>query len=267
MLRQIAEISRNFITFRHLLAHMIFKEVKSRFAGSSVGLLWNFIHPLVMLLIFLFVFVYIFKLRLPDQGGTHNASIYLMSGLFPWMALSEGLMRSTNSLIENAEIIKKSYFPTEILPAKAVVAAFSSHGVAIVILAGYVIATKQSYGILLYLPLVIAAQALFTLGVGFIFSCLTVFVRDTVQILNLVIGFWVYVTPILYPLSMLPEWARSAMYGNPVFPFVQIYQSLFLKGEIGDHTMMLMAVAWAVFAYSVGAYVFAKLKGEFADWL
>lgn len=267
MLKHIREISTNFIRYRHLLIHMIFRDVKGRFAGSSVGLLWNFIHPLVMLAIFLFVFVYIFKLRLPDRGGTLSAAIYLMSGLFPWMAMSEGLSRSMHSLIENANLIQKSVFPTEILPAKAVIAAFMSHGIAIVILAVYTLFTERHFGILLYLPIVVACQIIFTLGLGFIFSCLSVFIRDTLQVLQLVIGFWLYITPILYPVSMLPEWARSAMYANPVYPFVAIYQSLFLNGHLGDATMILLVAFWTALSYASGAYLFVKLKDELADWL
>ena len=267
MLRHIAGISKSFISHRHLLMHMVIRDVKGRFAGSSAGLLWNFIHPLVMLLVFLFVFVYIFKLRLPEYAGSKGPIVYLMAGLFPWMAMSEGLTRSTNSLIENANLIQRSVFPPEILPAKAVIAAFSSHGIAIAILALYTIITKQSYGIIIYLPFILILQAMFTLGIGFIFACISVFFRDILQVLQLVIGFWIYATPILYPLSMLPEWARKVMYINPVFPYVSIYQSLFLYGGITDYTMVILLLAWTVLFYSVGAFVFSKLKYEFADWL
>ena len=246
---------------------MVIREIKGRFAGSSAGLLWNFIHPLVMLGVFLFVFVYIFKLRVSGYSGSHGAAVYLMSGLFPWMAMAEGLSRSTSSLIENANIIQKAVFPTEILPAKAVIAAFSTHGIAIVILALYALLTRQNYTLLVYLPLIIIFQAVFTLGVGFMFACLSVFLRDTLQILQLAVSFWIYITPILYPVNMLPEWAQGIMYINPVYPFVSIYQSLFLTGAIGDYTMIILVFLWTFVFYSLGAFVFSKLKYEFADWL
>ncbi|MBI5640417.1 MAG: ABC transporter permease [Nitrospirae bacterium] len=267
MLRHIADLSRNFITHRHLLAHMVVRDVRGRFAGSSAGLLWNFIHPLVMLLVYLFVFVYIFKLRLPDYAGSKGAVIYLMAGLFPWMAMAEGLIRSTSSLIENANLIQRSVFPPEILPAKAVIAAFSSHGIAIAMLAAYSVITEQSYGIIIYLPLIVILQVMFTLGIGFIFACISVFFRDILQVLQLVIGFWIYATPILYPLSMLPEWAQKAMYINPVYPFASLYQSLFLNGGITDYTMVTLLLAWTILFYAAGAFIFSKLKYEFADWL
>jgi len=267
MLKQVSDTSKNFFIYRNLLIHMVIREIKGRFAGSSVGLLWSFIHPLIMLLVFLFVFVYIFKLRLPEYSGSTGAAIYLMSGLFPWLAMAEGILRSTSSLIENANLIQKSVFPIEILPAKAVIAAFTSHGIAILILALYMIITKQNYQLLIYLPVVIIFQAVFTIGIGFIFASLSVFFRDIIQILQLVIGFWIYITPILYPISMLPEWARSVMYINPVYPFVSIYQSLFLNGKVGDYKMIILLLMWTTVFYLVGAFVFSKLKREFADWL
>lgn len=246
---------------------MVSREIKGRFAGSSAGILWSFIHPLIMLLVYLFVFVYIFKLRLPEYSGSRGAAIYLMAGLFPWMALAEGVTRSTSSLIENAALIQKTVFPTEILPAKAVIAAFSTHGVAIGVLALYAIVINQHIAVIVYLPLIIILQVLFTLGVGFIFASISVFLRDVLQILQLLVGFWIYVTPILYPVSMLPQWARNIMYINPVYPFISIYQSLFLQGGMRDYTAVLLALMWTIIFYSTGAYVFSKLKPEFADWL
>ncbi len=267
MHKHILEISRNFYTYRHLLVQMVVREVKGRVAGSSMGILWNFVQPLVMLGVFLFVFVYIFKLRLPEYGGSIGAAIYLMSGLFPWMALSEGFSRASGSLIENAPLIQKTVFPTEILPAKMVIAAFSTHGIAIVALAVYALYRNPTIEFIVFLPLILVLQVFFTLGASFIFACLSVFFRDTLQIITLFLNFWFYITPILYPVSLLPEWARTLMYLNPVYPFMSMYQSLFLTGTTGDYRMLSLACLWTVSFYSVGAFVFSKLKYEFADWL
>lgn len=267
MLERILHTSKNFFVYRHLLAHLIVREIKSRFAGSSAGILWSFIHPLIMILVYLFVFVYIFKLRLPEYSGGKEAAMFLMAGLFPWMALAEGLIRSASSLIENATLIQKTIFPTEVLPAKAVVSAFATHGVAIGALAIYAVIIKHHFAILLYLPFIIILQIFFTLGLGFMLSCLTIFLRDTLHVLQLLVGFWIYLTPILYPVSMLPEWARLAMYGNPVYPLISIYQSLFLNGDIGNFLMFLLVLMWTIFFYFLGAFFFSKLKYEFADWL
>ncbi len=267
MFKHIIDTTRSFFLYRHLLMHMVAREIKGRFAGSSAGLLWSFIHPLITLLVYLFVFVYIFKLRLPGASGSKGAAIYLMSGLFPWMAMAEGMIRSTSSLIENAGLIQKSVFPVEILPAKAVIATFSSHGIAMAVLALYTIVTNQNFTLLIYLPCIVLLQVVFTLGVGFIFASVSVFFRDILQILQLIVGFWVYVTPILYPASMLPSWGQKLLYINPVFPFASIYQSLFQSGNMGSYQMLIMVLLWTTFFYVSGAFIFSKLKHEFADWL
>jgi len=267
MLGPVLQTVKNFLVFRHLVVHMIKTDIRGRFAGSSMGLFWNFIHPFIMLLVFLFVFAYIFRLRIPEHAGSTGAAVYIMAGLFPWMALAEGLNRSTTSLIENATLIQKTVFPTEILIAKAVITPFSTHGIAIALLALYMLATAHNTAALLMIPFVVGLQVVFTIGVGFIFASLAVLLRDTVQILQLVINFWLYITPILYPLSMLPSWSQGLMSANPVYPFVTIYQSLYLRGSIGDGTLLVLALGWSLLSYAVGSIVFSRLKGEFSDWL
>jgi len=261
------EIIKNLIVYRHLLYHLVFREIKGRFVGSIGGLFWHFAHPLLMVVIFLFVFVYVFKLRL-GEGGSSLSVIYIMSGLFPWIIMSEGLSRGTSSLIENAIIIQKTSFPTEILPAKAVIAPFLSYGVAIIILAVYtVINMNEPFLKFLAIPFVIFLQLIFTLGIVFITSTLSVFFRDTIQIISLVTTFGLYLTPVLYPLSLLPEWAQRLMYFNPIFPFTMLYQMLFTSITGFSWTILFLAVFWTILLFIIGAFFFFKLKFEFADWL
>ena len=261
------EILGNLYVYRHILSQMVKREIKGRFAGSMGGLLWHFVHPILMLLIFLFLFVYIFKLRVSTTGGAGTSAIYLMAGLFPWMILAEGLSRGTSSLIENAALIQKTFFPTEILTAKAVIAPFLSYGVAILLLAAHAVVFGGHIGIILALPLILLLQVLFTLGMTFLSATISVFFRDMMQLVQIVVSFWAYVTPIFYPLSMLPGWARSLMYLNPLFPFVANYQSLFLEGRPAPLHVCLLAFAWSFSVFVFGAFIFNKLRYEFADWL
>ncbi|MBI5101797.1 MAG: ABC transporter permease [Nitrospirae bacterium] len=273
-MRYIKEISAspflvlsNLYHYRHILSQMVLREVKGRFAGSIGGLFWHFVHPVIMVLIYLFVFVYIFKLRIGMGGERVSSAIYIMSGIFPWVILSEGLSRGTSSLIENANLIQKTYFPTEILPTKAVIAPLINYGVALLLLAAFQMAAHGLWKIALILPLLVLVQIYFTLGIVFFSATLSVFFRDVLQLVNIVVGFWIYVTPIFYPTEMLPEWAQTAMYINPLFPFVSMYHSLFLEGSIGPWHMPVLAVCWTAFFFLSGSFVFSKLKPEFADWL
>jgi lipopolysaccharide transport system permease protein len=246
---------------------MVIREIKGKFAGSIGGLFWHFIHPILMMVIFLFVFVYIFKLRVSSTGGAGASAIYLLAGLFPWIILAEGLSRGTYSLIENANLIQKTSFPIEILTTKAVIAPLLSYGVAIVLLMIYKVITHGSAGILFILPFVMILQIFFTTGIAFLSATLSVFFRDIMQLVNLVISFWIYVTPILYPMNMLPDWAQRVMYINPLYPFMANYQSLLMHGTLGDWRLVLLAAVWAFCFFVTGSFIFNKFKYEFADWL
>jgi ABC-type polysaccharide/polyol phosphate export permease len=177
------------------------------------------------------------------------------------------MARGTYSMVENANLIQKTYFPTEILTTKAVMAPFVSYGTAIVLLTLYVLVFHLSWGVLLILPFMLALQFFFTLGISFLTATISVFFRDVIQLVHIIISFWVFVTPVFYPVGMLPEWAKKAMYANPLYPFTSTYQSLFVHGSVGQWHMILLALGWSLTFFVAGAFLFNKLKYEFADWL
>jgi len=258
---------KNLFLYRHLLIQMIKREIKGRFAGSMGGLLWNFIHPVLMLVVYLFVFVYIFKLRVGSAGGSGASAVYLMAGLFPWIIFAEGLSRGTSSLIENAVLIQKTSFPIEILTAKAVMTPIISHGIAILLLTLYKVITVGSIKIIFILPFLVLLQILFTLGIVSLFAASSVFFRDVIQLVHIIISFWIYLTPILYPMSMLPDWGKKIMYLNPFFPLISLYQSMFVDGKLGGLDMLILSLFWSICFFVIGVFIFNKLKYEFADLL
>lgn len=262
-----ADIIRNLYYYRHILSRMVTQEIKGRFAGSAGGVLWNFVHPMLMLIVYLFVFVYIFRIRVATTGGAGTSALYLIAGLFPWMILAEGLSRGTSSLIENANLIQKTAFPNEILPAKALLAPLFSYGIALLLLLLYKIIYSGAFAVILLLPLIVFLQIFFTMGIVFLTATVSVFFRDIMQLVHVVISFWIYLTPILYPISLLPGWAKTVMYFNPLFPFITVYQSLFVSGAVDGWSMLLLSSLWTVLFFVIGSFVFNKLKYEFADWL
>jgi len=260
-------VIKNFFIYRHLLLQMVTREIKGRFAGSMGGLLWNFIHPILMLVVYLFVFVYIFKMRVGSEAGAGTSVVYLIAGLFPWIMIAEGLSRGTSSLIENANLIQKTSFPVEILPAKAVIAPLFSYGIAILMLSAYKMIFSGSFAFFLILPFIFLLQVIFTLGIAFFTATLTVFFRDVMQIMQVIINFWIYLTPILYPMNLLPDWAGRLMYLNPLYPVITLYHDIFVDGRIGQWKMLSLSLGWSLGFFFIGAFVFNKLKYEFADWL
>jgi len=246
---------------------MTSREIKGQFAGSFGGILWSVAHPLIMFCVYLVVFVKIFKMRAPEYAGQAGFAFYLMSGLFPWMAFVEGLQRATSSVIQNGNLIKKSVFPVEILPAKSILSAFVASGIALVVLGGYVAVSLGNVSALALLPLAALVQIVFTLGLGFLFASIAPYFRDVVQMVQVAVNFWFYLTPILYPLSLLPEWGRTLMWCNPFYPFVRVYHDIVILGSIADTGAALAAIGWALGSYCAGAYIFARLKYDFADWV
>lgn len=261
------EITNNLYRYRHILLQMVITEIKGKFAGSLGGLVWHFAHPILLLISYLLVFVYIFKLKVSSASGAEASAIYLMAGLFPWFIIAEGLSRGTTAITENANLVQKTSFPTEILPAKAVLAPFLSFGTALVLLTLYKIIFSGSFGLILLLPVLLLFQLLFTLGVAFLCAAVAVFFRDIIQMVQIIISFWLYATPILYAMNMLPEWAKTIMYFNPVYPFIAIYQSLFAESHPIQGQMVLLVFAWSLLFFVAGTFIFNKLKYEFADWL
>jgi len=261
------DIIKNFFLYRHLLLQMVTREIKGRFAGSMGGLLWNFIHPVLMLIVYIFVFVYIFKIRVGSDASAGTSVIYLIAGLFPWIMISEGLSRGTSSLIENAVLIQKTAFPTEILPAKAVIAPLLSYGIALLILSVYKMIFSASFEFFFILPFIFLLQVIFTLGIAFFTATLTVFFKDVMQIMQVIINFWMYLTPILYPMNLLPDWAGRLMYLNPLYPIITLYHDMFVDGRIGQWKIISLSLGWSLGFFFIGAFVFNKLKCEFADWL
>lgn len=261
------EVLKNLYQYRNILHQMVLREVKGRFAGSVGGLFWHFIHPILMVFIYLVVFVYIFKLRVGTGQGTGASAVYIMAGIFPWIILADGLSRGTSALIENANLIQKTYFPTEILTAKAVLAPFINFGLALLLLAAFRIFTEGLWQILLILPFILLLQIFFTIGLAFLCSAFSVFFRDILQVVQIIVSIWVYATPIFYETSMLPAWAADLMYINPLFPFISMYHSLFISGTIAPWHMPGLSLAWTAGFYIFGAFIFTKLKAEFADWL
>jgi ABC-type polysaccharide/polyol phosphate export permease len=260
-----AVIIKNLYTYKHVIRQMIKSDIKGRFAGSIGGLLWNFIHPIIMLVVYLFVFVYVFKLRVGE--GALMSAMYIMAGLFTWIIMAEGLASGTVCLIQNANLIKRTAFPVEILPTKSVLTPFFSIGIALLVLSLYQVISHGFFSILYLLPVLLIIQICFTLALAFITSTISVYFRDMVHLVQILISFWIFLTPILYPVTMLPDWAKKVMYINPIYPLISLYQSVLLTGKIGPWLMPLLLMAWTLGFFLVGAFVFNKLKFEFADWL
>ena len=250
-----------------LLGELVRRDFRARYAGSLLGFLWSFAQPLWQLVLFTFVFSWVLRISLVGER-TQNFALYLFCGLLPYMALSEGVNRAATAIIDNAPLVKKLRFPLALLVVTVVATAFLHEAVALSVFV--VVLTVLGEGSLHSLPLLAVAiplQLCLTLGLGLLLATLQVFVRDTVQALALLFSALFYFTPIVYPLSMVPEQFLPWIALNPLTPLVAMYRSALLGGSAPSLGALAPLLFSSATALAVGLTVFHKCSSAFADEL
>lgn len=248
-----------------LLKELVRRDFQGRYAGSLLGLVWSFVQPLWMLLLFTFVFSTVMKIS-PVGTRTGHFSVFLFSGLLPWMALNEGVTRAATAITDNSSLVKKLRFPSELLVAAVVLAALLHEAIAgFIFLVVLAVLRELTWGGLPLLLLAVPLQVALTVGLGLILSGVHVFFRDTAQILGMALTGWFYLTPIVYPLALVPERFQPWLRLNPLTPLVGLYRQALLGGRLAlvPGTGALAAVA--VMLLFVGLLLFRRLKTAFVD--
>lgn len=248
-----------------LLRELVKRDFQGRYAGSLLGFVWSMVQPLWLLLLFTFVFSTVMKMT-PLGVRTGHFGIFLFSGLLPWLAVQEGVLRASTAITDNASLVKKLRFPSEILVLAVVLAALLHEAIAaLVFLVVLLWVGELSLAGLPLLLVAVPLQVALTLGLGLLLSPVHVFFRDTAQVLGMVLTAWFYLTPIVYPLDLVPETFRRWLELNPLTPLVGLYRQAFLGGGLESVPGLgFLAVAAAVLL-SVGFWLFARLKPAFAD--
>ncbi len=253
---------------RKLIQLMVNRDLVGRYKGSFAGLLWTVANPLALLFIYWFVFSVIFRVRFGSDGKPINFVLYVIAGLLPWMAFSEALVRSNSTILENTNLVKKVVFPLEVLPVNHVLSAFANSLVGILLL---ILLEVVSRGVLpwtfVLLPLVVLPQLLLTAGIGWFLASLGVFIRDINHIIGLVLTIWMFLTPIVYPESLVPPRLLHVTRMNPFTPVVNGYRSVMLEGAIPAPGQWLYLLAVSLVIFFLGYYWFVRTKKAFADVL
>jgi lipopolysaccharide transport system permease protein len=252
---------------RTVVQALVARDVRSRYVGSALGAVWSVAHPLLQLATFTFVFATVMKVRVTNAGGLDVPFVlYLACGLFPWLAIQEGVTRSATCLVDNPTLVKRVVFPVEVLPVQLAGSAVVHQLIATVVL----IALMAVWGFpprpsLAALPLLLATQLAITIGLGWAVAALHVYVRDTAQALGVLLPVWFYLTPILYPQHLVPPFLQPVLALNPLTPLVQAYRDVFLYGVVPSGFGVLWLVLVSVAVFTVGALIFTRARGEFAD--
>lgn len=259
---------QNLIERRSLLFQLVRRDFEQRFVGSAIGWIWALIHPLVLLLSWTFVFQFCLGQKVPAGHETTNVPLFLFAGMLPWLIFSETVQRSASSLLEQANLITKTVFPSELIPMSVFLSSLISHllGVALMIAATGIILNRVNFYLWL-LPLYMLAIGLLAIGIGWIVASLHVFLRDTAQIVSVVLLFWFWMTPIFIAEDNFPERARFLLAVNPFYYLVRAYRRLLLGVSTPDFRDLAIIAAFAAGAFILGGLFFRHMKRGFADVL
>lgn len=235
-----------------------------RFLGSSLGLMWAVLSPLLLMGIFIFVFTFVFPSRLPGRDGALPFVIWLISGYGPWLALSEGLSSATSSVTSSAGIVKNIAFKSELLPVVGSMLGLVplTVGLVLVLLLKIISGEGLSWA-LLVLPVVILLQLLFVSGIGLFLAALNVFVRDTSLALPSVLTILLFASPIFYPLSAYPPVAQAVLIFNPFYVLAECYRAPILSGSLPPLWMIVYLALVSCALVVSGLWWFRRLKSFF----
>lgn len=250
--------------YRELLWNLAHREITQRYKQSILGYAWVIINPLSQLIVMNFVFSVI--LRVNSLGVPFI--IFLSVALLPWNLFTQSLASSTGALVGNSNLITKIYFPREILVYATIIAKVVDYFYSCIVLVIFFIIFKTTISIhILWIPVILLIQLIFTMGLALILAAFNLFYRDIQYLLNLILMIWMYLTPIMYPVEMLPAKYRFIFTLNPMAVIINAYRQVMLSGSGPNLNSLGLALVMSITVFIVGFLLFKKLEGEFADYV
>ena len=251
---------------KYLVRELVARDIRSRYVGSVVGVFWSILNPLIQLGLYTVIFSVILKGKIGDDGSTGRFAESLFCALLPWMALQEGVTRSSRTFIENSPLIKKVRFPLEVLPLTVVGSAFFHQFLGTVVFVVILIVNQTINLNLFALAFVLYIfQILMIYGLSLVVSCLNVFFRDIAQILGVLFMFLFWATPMVYAKSQAPQPWRSFLNLNPLTHMVETYRFVFLGTPLPSFIGLAYWLAFCVGAYYLGRFILERTRQEVVD--
>ncbi len=253
LVRKIISLNR----FKFLLSQLVKRDFKIKYRGSFLGVLWSVLNPLLNMIVLSIVFSQVFR-------AVDNYKMYLLSGLTVFNFYSEASNTAINAIAGNFGLITKVYFPKFILPFSKVISSAINLGISIVVffILGAFMGIKIWWGIIL-VPFMLIFLILFSSGMSFILSTLQVFFRDTQHLYGVLLTIWMYGTPILYPIDIIPMAVLPIFKANPLYIFIDFLRQITLNGVMPEATSFLYCALWGIGTFIVGAIVFVKSQDNF----
>ena len=255
-------IFKKIYNYRELLKTNVKKEIRGRYKNSFLGVLWSFLNPLLQLLVYSVIFGALLA------GGDKTYPIYICVALIPWTYFTTAITQAAFTVIGNADIIKKVYFPREILPVSVVTSGAVNFIISTIIILAFVIfsGVGLSWYILLY-PFILLIQYVLLLGIGFIVSSVTVYFRDLEHIIGVVLMAAFYATPIVYKLEQLPHTLQILVNLNPMTHLINAYRDIFYYHQMPNMEILVTLLGISLVLTVVGYFIFKQLQKGFAEQL
>jgi len=268
---------------RELLHNLTNREVRGKYRRTALGQLWSLANPIAAIVIYTFIFSFIFRLpaQVGDPSGLDTYALWLVCGLLPWLFFNRVLTLGTDALVANAGLIQKVYFPRIVLPLSLANATFFTWVLEMGVLA-IALSLLGSF-VLPWIPLIALFMiifALFSVGLAMVFSIINVYFRDLAYLLTIVLQFWFYLTPILYPVDLVvtqsdrlggllgtPITLLDLYTLNPVEGFIEIFRNLLYDNRLPEISTMVIALGWTVIALVAGLWMYARKEKALAELL
>ena len=258
-------IFQKIYNYRELLKTNVKKEIRGRYKNSILGVMWSFLNPLLQLLVYSVIFGALLTGG-SDSYYQQTYYIYVCVALIPWTYFTTAVTQSAFTVIGNGDIIKKVYFPREILPISVVTSGAVNFMISTIIILAFVIFSPVglSWYLLLY-PFILLIQYILLLGISFIVSSITVYFRDLQHFIGIALQLLFYATPILYEATLLPERIRWVLYLNPLTHLIETYRDLFMYHTLPSLTSVGYLIFITLIVLFIGYAIFKKLEKGFAE--
>jgi lipopolysaccharide transport system permease protein len=254
--------------YRGFVSGSVKREFQAKYRNSLLGAAWTVLNPLAMIIVYTVIFSEVMGNRLKGTDIPFAYSIYLCSGILTWGLFAEITARSQSMFLDNANLIKKLQFPRICLPVIVILNALVNFGLIFGLFTGFLVLAGLFPGWVFFaLFPVLVLQIMLAIGIGMIIGVLNVFFRDVGQFFTILLQFWFWFTPIVYPLNTLPLAARNWISWNPMAPIVTAYQSIILHATAPDWLSLLQPAVLAAACCILGMKLFQKRSGEMVDEL
>ncbi|MCL2208702.1 MAG: ABC transporter permease [Treponema sp.] len=249
--------------YREMIASLVRKDLRGRYKGSVLGFLWTFLNPLLQLLVYTLVFSVIMR------ANIEKFYLFLFVALVPWLFFASCLSAGAGVIVNEKNLIVKIHFPREVIPIYFVTSSFINMLYCFVVVIAVVLVSGIQLNIVafFYLPVIMAVEYIMALGVCFMVSAVTVYFRDLQHIMGILTMAWQFLTPILYPITLVPDELMPIFMLNPMTPVINAYRDILYYGKVPQMFTMIHAAIFGIVILIFGILIFGRLKRRFAEVL